>query len=240
MKVVNFTHVNGIAKTGTIAFNLRNMVRWANNASTKVVVRYDQEPGSKTQPISYTLDISKATLDALVTTDAQMNVITGNVLNPSTGVTTATSFNEKYLVSLRNAQTLINGAIDTSVVEFIYSDGSFINKTVFIDGTLEALVASNQCDFLTYSFAEISGATSVINVAAKTIVSHVPYATTVSALVATFTTSASITSIKIGSTVQVSAATANDFGSAKSYVIIAADALTSKTWVSSVIVDPET
>lgn len=236
MKVVNFTHVNGIAKVGTIAFNLRNMVRWANNASTKVVVRYDQEPGSKTQPVSYTLDISKATLDALVTTDAQLNVITADVLNPSTGVTTSTSFNEKYLVSLRNAQALINGVIDTSVVEFIYSDGSFINKTVFIDGTLEALVASNQAEILTYSFAGIVGSTSVINAAARTIAVTVPALTVVTAIVSTFTVSANLTSIVVGTTPQVSAATANDFSDPIIYVLTAADGVTQRSWTVTVTV----
>lgn len=238
MKIVNFTHKNGIATTGTIAFNLRNIIRYANNASTKVVVRYDHEPGSKTQPVSYTLDISKATLDAMIATDAQMNVITGNVLNPSTGITTATSFNEKYLVSLRNAKALINGVIDTSVVEFIYSDGSFINKTVFIDGTLEALVASNAAEILTYSIPTV-GSTSTINAAARTIALTVPFGTVITALASTFTTSASITSIKIGATSQVSGVTQNDFSTAKTYTIIAQDGITTRSWVVTLTVDPE-
>lgn len=238
MKIVNFTHKNGIATTGTIAFNLRNIVRYANNTSTKVVVRYDQEPGSKTQPVSYTLDISKATLDAMIATDAQVNVITGNVLNPSTGVTTATSFNEKYLVSLRNAKALINGVIDTSVVEFIYSDGSFINKTVFIDGTLEALVASNAAEILTYSFAGVAGSTSVINAAARTIAVTVPNATVVTAIVATFTKSANLTSIKVGATAQVSATTENNFTNPVVYTLIAADGITTRTWTVAVTIAP--
>lgn len=239
MKVVNFTHVNGIAKVGTIAFNLRNMVRWANNASTKVVVRYDQEPGSKTQPVSYTLDISKATLDAMVATDAQLNVITANVLNPSTGVTTSTSFNEKYLVSLRNAQALINGVIDTSVVEFIYSDGSFINKTVFIDGTLEALVASNQAEILTYSFAAVTGEVVVINSALRTIAITVPALTVVTSLAATFTVSPNLTSIVVGATPQVSTSTANNFSAPVVYVLTAADGVTVRSWTVTVTVAAE-
>jgi len=238
MKVVNFTHVNGIAKTGTIAFNLRNIVKYYNNASTKVVVRYDQEPGSKTQPVSYTLDISKATLDALVATDSLINVITADVLNPSTGVTTVTSFNEKYLVSLRNAQALINGAIDTSVVEFIYSDGSFINKSVFIDGTLEDLVNSNAAEILTYSIPTV-GSTSTINSAARTIALTAPYGTVITALASTFTTSASITSVKIGVTAQVTEVTQNNFSTPKTYTIIAQDGITTRNWVVTLTVDPE-
>ena len=57
----------------------------------------------------------------------------------------------------------------------------------------------------------LAGATGVINEGAKTIAVTVPYGTVVTALKATFTTTGA--SVKIGSTVQVSGTTANDFTS---------------------------
>lgn len=63
-----------------------------------------------------------------------------------------------------------------------------------------------------------------INESAKTISVEVPYPTDVTALVATFTTTGS--SVKVGSTVQTSGATANDFTSPVTYTVTAADAST--------------
>lgn len=236
MKTVNVTNKNGVAVTETIAINLRNIIKYYNNASTKVVIRYDSDPGSTKQPISYTLDIAKATLDALIATDALISTITADVYNESTGVTTATTFNEKYLVSLRDTKAYIAGTLDTSVVEFIYSDGAFVTKKLYINSTLATLVSSNAAEILTYSFAGVALSTSVINAAARTIAVGVPNATDVSAVVATFTKSAGLTSILVGATPQVSAATANDFTNPVTYVLLAADGVTSRSWVVTVTI----
>lgn len=236
MKTVSYTHRNGIATTGTIAINPRLIVKYANNASTKCVIRLDVEPGSKSQPVSYTLDVAKTVVDAMMATDQTINLITANVLNAATGVTTATSFNEAYLVSLKDTKAYINGAIDTSVVEFVYSDGGFQNKALIIDGTLAALVASNAAEILTYSFAAVTGEVVVINSAARTIAVEVPALTDVSALAATFTTSANLTSIVVGATPQVSTSTANDFTNPITYVLLSADGVTQRSWVVTVTV----
>lgn len=67
----------------------------------------------------------------------------------------------------------------------------------------------------------LSGATGTINETAKTIAVTLPYATNVTALAATFTTTG--TGVKVGATIQTSAATINDFTSPVVYTVTAAD-----------------
>ena len=67
-------------------------------------------------------------------------------------------------------------------------------------------------------------ATGTINESAKTIFVTVPNGTNVTALIATFTTTGA--SVKVGSTVQVSGTTANDFTSPVAYTVTAADSTT--------------
>jgi hypothetical protein len=74
---------------------------------------------------------------------------------------------------------------------------------------------------------------TTINETAKTIVVNVPLGTSVTALVATFTTSGS--SVKIGTTTQVSGTTANNFTTAKSYVVRDANGLTATYTVTVVV-----
>lgn len=74
-----------------------------------------------------------------------------------------------------------------------------------------------------------------INETAKTITLTVPAETVVTSLVAKFVVPTYITSIKIGSTAQVSGTTANDFTSAVSYVVTAIDGSTA-TYVVTVTI----
>jgi hypothetical protein len=74
-----------------------------------------------------------------------------------------------------------------------------------------------------YSFAT-PAATGTINENAKTIAVTVPHGTDVTALVATFTTTAA--SVKVGQTDQVSGKTTNDFTKPVTYIVTAADAST--------------
>jgi YVTN family beta-propeller protein len=70
----------------------------------------------------------------------------------------------------------------------------------------------------------LNGVVGTINEAAKTIAVTMPFGTDVTALVATFTTTGN--SVKVGSTVQISGATANNFSSSVIYTVTAADATT--------------
>lgn len=91
--------------------------------------------------------------------------------------------------------------------------------------TVTVTVAANSAKAITaYSFAGFSNSVGVINelVNPKTIAVSVPPGTNLSALVATFTTTG--TAVKVGTNVQTSAATANDFTTSPvAYVVSAAD-----------------
>jgi len=70
----------------------------------------------------------------------------------------------------------------------------------------------------------LNGVSGTINETAKTIAVTMPHGTDVTALVATFTTTG--TSVKVGSNVQISGTTANNFTSPVTYTVTAADATT--------------
>ena len=72
-----------------------------------------------------------------------------------------------------------------------------------------------------YSLAGVAG---TINEAGKTIAVTLPFGSSVTALVANFTTTAD--SVKVGATTQASGATANNFSSPVAYLATAADAST--------------
>jgi hypothetical protein len=107
----------------------------------------------------------------------------------------------------------------TSPVSYVVtSGGSIMTYTVTVS------VAPISAKAITsFEFASLS-ATGVIDEATKTITVAVLYGTDVTALVATFTTTGA--SVKVGTTVQVSGTTPNDFTSPVAYVVTAADAST--------------
>lgn len=83
----------------------------------------------------------------------------------------------------------------------------------------------------------LAGATGTINETAKTVAVAVPNGTNVTDLVATFTTTGS--SVKVGTTLQVSATTANNFTSPVTYTVTASDASTAD-YIVTVTVHPAT
>jgi glycine cleavage system regulatory protein len=80
------------------------------------------------------------------------------------------------------------------------------------------------------------GIAGTINEPAKTISVTVPYGTNVTALVATFTTTGA--NVKVGTTVQVSGSTPNDFTSPVAYIVTAADNSTATYTVTVYITAP--
>lgn len=91
--------------------------------------------------------------------------------------------------------------------------------------TVTVTVASITAKALTsFSFVGYSGATGVINEVAKTIAVTVPNGTNVTALVATFVSTG--VNVKVGTAVQTSAVTANDFSSPVAYIVTAGNAST--------------
>ena len=96
------------------------------------------------------------------------------------------------------------------------ADGTTATYTV----TVTAALASPKA-ITAYS---LNGVTGVITEPAHTIAVTVPSGTAVTALVATFTSTGA--SVKVGTTVQVSGTTPNDFTTSKAYLVTAADGLT--------------
>lgn len=80
----------------------------------------------------------------------------------------------------------------------------------------------------------LNGVAATIDEAAKTIAVTMPYGTAVTALVATFETTGK--SVKVGSTVQESGTTANDFNDPVVYTVTAADATTQAYTVTVTVV----
>ena len=109
----------------------------------------------------------------------------------------------------------------TSPVAYIVTAGDASTATY----TVTVTIASNSAKAITsYSFAGYTGAAGTINETAKTIVVTVPFGTPLTALVATFATTGTV--VKVGTTVQTSAATPNDFTSPVVYTVTAGDAST--------------
>ncbi len=90
------------------------------------------------------------------------------------------------------------------------------------DYAVTATVAPSNAKMLsTYS---LGGAAGTISETAKTVAVTVPFATNVTAIIATFTTTGA--TVKVGPTVQVSGTTANNFTNPVSYIVTAADSTT--------------
>jgi len=109
----------------------------------------------------------------------------------------------------------------TNPVAYIVTAGNATTATY----TVTVTVASNTAKAITaYSFSGYTGASGVINETAKTIAVTVPNGTNVTALVATFTTTG--TTVKVGTKIQTSSATANNFTAPVAYIVTAGDGLT--------------
>ncbi len=132
-------------------------------------------------------------------------------------------------------QTSVATANDfTSPVAYIVSAADSTTATYTVTVTIAPSAAKAMTGF---SFAGYTGATGVINEPAKTIAVTVPNGTNVTALVATFATTG--VTVKIGTTVQTSTATANNFTSPVAYIVTAADASTA-TYTVTVTIAPST
>ena len=91
--------------------------------------------------------------------------------------------------------------------------------------TVTVTVAANSAKAITaYSFAAYTGAVGTIDEVNKTIAVTVPYGTPVTALIATFTTTG--TGVIVGTTVQTSTTTPNNFTNPVAYIVTAGDTST--------------
>ena len=102
--------------------------------------------------------------------------------------------------------------------------------------TVNVIIAPNPAKAITaFSFVGFTGAAGTINETGKTITVTVPFGTNVTALVATFT--ATGPGAKVGTNVQTSTSTANNFTTPVAYIVTAADGSTA-TYNVNVIIAP--
>jgi hypothetical protein len=128
------------------------------------------------------------------------------------------------------ASVKVGAAVQTSTATANNFTGPVSYTVTAADGStatyvVTVTVAQNAAKAISaYSFAGYTGAAGTINETAKTIAVSVPFATDVTALVATFTTTGA--SVKVGAALQTSTATANNFSAPVSYTVTAADGST--------------
>ena len=115
----------------------------------------------------------------------------------------------------------------TSPVAFAVTDADGNTATYTVTVTVASATAK---EITAYSFAGFVGAAGTIDETAKTIAVSLPSGTNVTALVATFTTTG--TGVKVGTTAQTSAVTANDFTSPVAYTVTDANGDTATYSVS--------
>ena len=131
----------------------------------------------------------------------------------STGVSVTVGANVQTSAATANNFT---GPVSYIVTAADTSTATYIVTVTVAANTAKAITA--------FSFAGYTGAAGTIDESAKTIAVTVPYGTDLTALVATFTSTG--LSVRVGTTVQTSAATANNFSGPVSYIVTAADTST--------------
>jgi hypothetical protein len=179
----------------------------------------DDDESSSKAITAYSISVGGSTYTATINETAKTIAVTVPYGTSVTSlVATFTITGEKVKV---DAVTQVSGTTAnnfTSPVPYrVYAENN--SSAVY---TVTVTVAPSTAKAITaYSLGTYVG---TINETAKTIAITVPYAYDVSALVATFTTTGA--SVKVGSTVQVSGSTANDFTNPVTYIATAADAST--------------
>jgi Ice-binding-like len=120
--------------------------------------------------------------------------------------------------TVQTSSATLNNFSNPQLYTVTAADGSTTTYTVNVT------IGPNPAKAITaYSFVGFSGYPGIINEngVTRSIVVNLPYGTNVTNLIATFTTTGTV--VKIGSTVQTSTATLNDFTASQIYVVIGAD-----------------
>ena len=193
------------------------------------------------------LTISSGTLTPAF--DSTKITYTDSVANSITTMTVVPTVHQANATITVNGSPVASGATSGSLslnnvapgtniitVEVTAQDATITTYTITV--TRAAAGQSTAAEITAYSLPGQTGASTIVSGASGTIAVTVPYGTSVSALVAAFTASANITSIKVGGTAQLSGATSNNFTTPVTYVVTAQDETTTKNWVVTVTVAP--
>jgi Cadherin-like beta sandwich domain/Domain of unknown function (DUF2341)/Divergent InlB B-repeat domain len=170
---------------------------------------------------------------------------TDNVANAVTSVTVTPTASQAGAVITVNGTGVASGAasgvinlnVGNNPVTIIVTAPDGTTKDTYTVTVNEAL--SNAAQITAYSLPGQTGA-AVINSAAGTIGVTVPSGTNVTALIAAFTTSAGVSSVKVGGVTQVSGTTPNNFTNPVVYAVTAQDGVTVQNWTVTVTVQSAT
>jgi hypothetical protein len=193
----------------------------------------------------YTITVTLATSSSKEITWFSLNNVVGtiNQTNRTIAVTLPYGTSVTSLVAAF-AATGVSVNVDSEVQVSGTTANDFTNPVVY---TVAAADSSTQDYTVTVTVAQISsskmfrsfslnGIAGTISEAGKTIAVTMPYGTNVTALVATFTTTG--VSVKVGSTVQASGTTSNDYTSPVVYTVTAQDASTQDYTVTVTLAPP--
>lgn len=195
-----------------------------------------------TNPVTITVTAADGTTQAYIATctialNQPKEITSFSFKNPdATGVVTETNHTISITVPYGTVLTALVPTIGITGASISPASGvaqSFTNPVTYTitatDGTTQAYVvtritALNQAKAITsFSFTN-PAATGVVTEASHSISIVVPFGTNLSGLVASFTTTGA--SIKIGTVLQASGTTANNFTSSQAYTVTAADGST--------------
>jgi uncharacterized protein YcbX len=198
------TDANGNTATYTVTVSVA-----ALSAKAMTAYSFAGFPGA-----TGTIDETAKTIAVTVPNTTAVTALVATFTTTGTGVTVGT----KAQTSAVTANDFSNPVAYTVTA----ADGTTAIYTVTV-----TVAAGSAKVISAYSFVGFPGNPGVIDetVTPKTIAVNLPKGTNVTALVATFTTTG--TSVKVGATVQISTATANDFSTSPvAYVVTAADGST--------------
>ena len=216
--------MNGVDQvSGTTPNDFTNPVQY-------VVTAADNSTATYTVTVTVALNPAKAITSFAFVSPAAV----GTINEPAKTIAVAVPFGTSVAALVATFSTT---GTTVKVGTTIQSSGStpndFTTPASYVvtaaDGTtatyaVAVTVALNPAKALTaFSFAN-PPATGAIDESAKTVTLTVPFGTSVSALVATFSTTGA--SVKVGGATQVSGTTPNNFTNAVSYVVTAADGST--------------
>ncbi len=218
-----FTTTGTEVNVGTV---LQTSGTTANNFTAPVAYKVTAADSSTA---TYTVSVTVAAIAARAITSYSIAGVAGSV-NETAKTIAVTVPNGTNLTALVATFTTtgksvkVGAVVQTSgvtansfTVPVVYTVTAGDNSTATYTVTVTAAVSSAK-SITAYSLA---GATGIINETTKTIAVTVPNGTNVSALVATYTTTG--TGVKIGTVVQTSGTTPNNFTTPATYIVTASD-----------------
>jgi glycopeptide antibiotics resistance protein len=200
------------------------------NNFTNPVVYTVTAADSSTQDYTVTVTVAKSSAKAITAFSLNGSVGTINETAKTIAVTMPYGTYVKNLVA-----TFTKTGVSVKVGSTVQVSGTTAHDfTSSVTYTVVAADSSTQDYIVTVIVSpspakaitafSLAGVTGTINETGKTIAVTMPFGTDFTALVATFTTTGSI--VKVGSTLQISGTTANNFTSSVVYTVTAADATT--------------